>query len=144
MWFEEHSNVKYCWSNVISYSSLETYCDAETHFHLKKSKKKKAHVQHFTFVILVLNNLQFYMLTFCSSQLTMLYLLLIGTSLSVLGSAVAQGTLDKYGVKNYPDPIDRYAACGRVAPSFICDPTNILPELKGTYSFFDIVSYNFT
>lgn len=38
------------------------------------------------------------------------------------------GQLDMYTVKNYPDPIDRPQACGRISPSFICDPTNIIPE----------------
>lgn len=32
-----------------------------------------------------------------------------------------------YTVKNYPDPIDRYEACGRPSPSFVCDPSEFLP-----------------
>ncbi|KAH3738431.1 uncharacterized protein LOC127851846 [Dreissena polymorpha] len=35
----------------------------------------------------------------------------------------------KYNVKTFPDPIDRYQACGRPFPSFVCDPTNILSEV---------------
>ena len=37
----------------------------------------------------------------------------------------------QYRVSNYPDPIRRYEACGRSRPSFICDPTNILPVNAG-------------
>lgn len=40
-----------------------------------------------------------------------------------------------YSVKNYPDPIDRYEACGRAGPSFVCDPTGVLPSRSGKLSY---------
>ncbi|XP_053397030.1 uncharacterized protein LOC123551584 [Mercenaria mercenaria] len=36
--------------------------------------------------------------------------------------------LSMYTVGNFPDPIERYQACGRPRPSFICDPSGRLPE----------------
>ena len=34
-------------------------------------------------------------------------------------------------VSSMPDPIKRPKACGRNAPSFVCDPENILPLVTG-------------
>ncbi|KAL4232468.1 hypothetical protein ACF0H5_007161 [Mactra antiquata] len=38
------------------------------------------------------------------------------------------GQQDGWTVRNYPDPITMPGLCGRVNPSFICDPSRILEE----------------
>ncbi|XP_060555412.1 uncharacterized protein LOC132716213 [Ruditapes philippinarum] len=43
----------------------------------------------------------------------------------MLASICAQRTM--YRVSNFPDPIDRFGACGRPRPSFVCDPSGQLP-----------------
>lgn len=48
--------------------------------------------------------------------------------MSVFGTTF--GERRTWGVSNFPDPILQPNNCGRVAPSFVCDPDNMLPENK--------------